>query len=260
MTDYAIAAPAQASLPVAESAAVFPVGRVFCIGRNYAWNPGEARPATMPAWFMKPASAVVPAQGALPYPPQTAEFYHEVELVVAIGVGGSHIDAAQVAARHVWGYAVGLDLTRGDLQQRAKQSGGPWEAAKAFDCSAPCTPVVPAQVCGHPTHGAIWLTVNGVDRQRADLSDLLWPVPELIAMLSRSITLAPGDLVFTGTPAGVGALQIGDAVRAGVAGVAELAMTVTAPAGLLPAAGGAATPSSRAFSPAWHSPLTGAHS
>ncbi|RYF23887.1 MAG: FAA hydrolase family protein [Comamonadaceae bacterium] len=230
MTDLVISAPAPVTLAVAGSTAVFPVGRVFCIGRNYAWSPGEGRPAEMPAWFMKPATAVVPAHGALPYPPETAEFCHEVELVVAIGRGGSRIDPAQVQAHHVWGYAAGLDLTRRDLQQRAKQAGGPWEPAKAFDHSAPCTPLVPAQACGHPRRGAIWLTVNGVERQRADLADLLWPVPELIAMLSRSVTLAPGDLVFTGTPVGVGALQVGDAVCAGVAGVGELAMTVTAPA------------------------------
>lgn len=228
MTSFAIPVPAPVTLAVAGSSARFPVGRVFCIGRNYAWSADEPRPAEMPAWFMKPASAVVPAQGALHCPPQTTEFCHEVELVVAIGQGGRGIDPARAEAGHVWGYAVGLDMTRRDLQRQAKAAGGPWEPAKAFDHSAPCTPLVLAARCGHPRSGAIWLTVNGVERQRSDLAQLLWPVAELIAMLSRSVTLAPGDLVFTGTPAGVDVLHPGDSVRAGVDGIGELAMDVTA--------------------------------
>ena len=226
MMDFVFPAPAPASLPVAGGSAVFPVGRVFCIGRNYRWAVGEAAPQEMPAWFMKPASAVMPARGVLPYPPATSDFCHEIELVVAIGLGGRDIAAAQVQARHIWGYAAGLDLTRRDLQQQAKRSGGPWEAAKAFDHSAPCSPIVPAAVCGHPRRGAVWLAVNGVERQRADLCDLLWPVPELVAMLSRSVALAPGDLIFTGTPAGVGALQPGDALSAGIAGIGKFSMAV----------------------------------
>lgn len=226
MLNFVIPSPAPITLAVAGSAALFPVARVFCIGRNYAWSQEEPRPTAMPAWFMKPASAVVPAQGLLPYPPATRDFCHEIELVVAIGRGGRDIAADQAAAHHIWGYGVGLDLTRRDLQQQAKQAGGPWEPAKAFDHSAPCTPLVPAAVCGHPNAGAIWLSVNGVERQRADLSGLLWPVPALVAMLSRSVTLVPGDLVYTGTPAGVGALHIGDAVCGGVAGIGQLSMTV----------------------------------
>ena len=226
MTPLVFPAPVPTTLAVAGSTALFPVGRVFCIGRNYAWSPDESRPTDMPAWFMKPASAVVPAEGALPYPPETADFCHEIELVVALGRGGRDLDPAQVASQHIWGYAAGLDLTRRDLQQEAKRVGGPWEPAKAFDHSAACTPVVPAAVCGHPQQGAIWLSVNGIDRQRADLSGLLWPVAELVAMLSRSVLLAPGDLVYTGTPAGVGPLHVGDVIRAGVAGIAELSMTV----------------------------------
>lgn len=226
MTDFVFPAPAPTTLAVAGRTAVFPVGRVYCIGRNYRWQPDEPAPRDMPAWFMKPANAVVPAHGVLPCPPGTDDFCHEVELVVAIGLGGRDIDPARVAAHHVWGYAAGLDLTRRDLQQRAKQVGGPWEPAKAFDHSAPCSPLVPAAVCGHPTRGAIWLAVNGIERQRADLSDLLWPVPELVAMLSRSVTLAPGDLVYTGTPAGVGPLQPGDIVRGGVADIGSFSMTV----------------------------------
>ena len=178
MTEFVLPAPAPTTLPVSGSAAVFPVGRVFCIGRNYKWSAHEATPVDMPGWFMKPANAVVPAHGVLPYPPCTGDFCHEIELVVAIGRGGRDIGAAQVQSHHVWGYAAGLDLTRRDLQQQAKRAGGPWEAAKAFDHSAPCTPLVPAAACGHPERGAVWLTVNGVERQRADLCDLIWSVPE----------------------------------------------------------------------------------
>lgn len=226
MTDFVLPAPAPARLPVAGSAAVFPVGRVFCIGRNYRWAVDEAAPTDMPSWFMKPASAVVPARGVLPYPPATGDFCHEIELVVAIGRGGQNIAASQVEAHHIWGYAAGLDLTRRDLQQQAKRTGGPWEAAKAFDHSAPCSPIVPSAACGHPRRGAVWLALNGVERQRADIADLLWSVPELVAMLSRSVTLMPGDLIYTGTPAGVGSLQAGDVVQGGVAGIGEFSMTV----------------------------------
>ncbi|CAB3816699.1 fumarylacetoacetate hydrolase family protein [Achromobacter animicus] len=229
MTDLVFPALAPTTLPIAGSAARFPVARVFCIGRNYRWLPDEARPAEMPAWFMKPASAVFPAAGALPYPADTADYCHEIELVVAIGLGGKDIAAADVEARHIWGYAAGLDMTRRDLQQQAKRAGGPWEPAKAFDHSAPCTAIVPADACVHPREGALWLSVNGEDRQRADISGLLWSVPELVAMLSRSVALAPGDLVFTGTPAGVGPLGPGDVVSAGVAGIGDLTMTVAAP-------------------------------
>jgi fumarylpyruvate hydrolase len=226
MAQFVFPAPAPTALPVAGNEAVFPVGRVYCIGRNYAWSQDEARPRDMPAWFMKPSTAVVVAEGELPYPPETSDFCHEIELVVAIGRGGREIDAARVESDHIWGYAAGLDLTRRDLQQQAKRGGGPWEASKAFDHSAPCTPVVPVAACGHPRQGAVWLAVNGSERQRGDLSGLLWPVADLIAMLSRSVTLAPGDLVFTGTPAGVGPLQPGDVVSGGVAGVGRFSMTV----------------------------------
>lgn len=225
--DFVIAPPAVPSLPVKGGDARFPVARVFCIGRNYRWQPGEPAPREMPGWFMKPASAVVPAAGALPYPPQTEDFCHEVEWVVAIGQGGADIEAG-AALRHVYGYAAGLDLTRRDLQQAAKRAGNSWEAAKAFDHSAPCTPIVPAAVCGHPQRGAIWLAVNGEERQRADIADLLWPVPALIAMLSRSVALQPGDLIYTGTPAGVAALLPGDVLAAGVDGIGAITMTVAA--------------------------------
>lgn len=227
--ELAFPAPAPVTLPISGSAARFPVARVFCIGRNYRWLPDEPQPSAMPAWFMKPASAVFAASGALPYPADTADYCHEIELVVAIGHGGKDIAPEDVEARHIWGYAAGLDMTRRDLQQQAKRAGGPWEPAKAFDHSAPCTPIVPAAACGHPRAGALWLAVNGVDRQRADLSGLLWSVPELVAMLSRSVALAPGDLVYTGTPAGVGAVAPGDVVTAGIARIGELTLTVAAP-------------------------------
>ncbi|PZP93260.1 MAG: fumarylacetoacetate hydrolase [Variovorax paradoxus] len=226
MTSYVLPPAAPVTLAVAGTPTLFPVNRVFCIGRNYAWGPDEARPAEMPAWFMKPASAVVPAAGPLPYPPQTTELCHEIELVVAIGLGGRDIDATQ-APQHIWGYAAGLDLTRRDLQQQAKRAGGPWEPAKAFDHSAPCTPLVPAAAIGHPRQGTVWLAVNGVQRQRADIADLLWPVAELVAMLSRSVALLPGDLLYTGTPAGVGPLQPGDRLTGGVTGIGDFSMTVT---------------------------------
>lgn len=227
-TNFALPPPEVTTLAVADSAKVFPVGRAYCIGRNYTWNQDDkARPREMPPWFMKPASAVIPASGEIPYPPGTQDFCHEIELVVAIGVGGRNIAPADVESLHIWGYAVGLDLTRRDLQQRAKHAGEPWEAAKAFDNSAPCTPLVPASACGHPKQGAIWLTVNGVERQRGDLSELLWSVPELVSMLSQSVTLQPGDLIFTGTPAGVGALDVGDVVSGGVAGVGQFTLSIS---------------------------------
>jgi len=226
MATLAVAPPALTTVAVAGSDAVFPVNRVFCIGRNYSWQADEPAPQAMPAWFMKPATAVVAASGELPYPPETHDFCHEVELVVAIGWGGRDIHPDDVETRHVWGYAIGLDLTRRDLQQRAKLAGGPWEAAKAFDASAPCGPLRPAAQCGHPRSGAIWLQVNGQVRQAADLAGLLWPVPQLVAMLSRSVALQPGDLIYTGTPAGVGPLLPGDLIHAGIDGLGDIHMQV----------------------------------
>lgn len=224
--DFVLPPPVPNALPVAHGTAYFPIHRVFCIGRNYRWLPDEPAPTDMPAWFMKPATAVELASGTLPYPPGTDAFCHEVELVVAIGRGGRDIDPRD-ASDHIWGYAAGLDMTRRDLQLQAKQNGGPWEPAKAFDHSAPCSAIVPATHCGHPREGVIHLSVNGVERQRADLADLLWSVPELVAMLSRSVSLLPGDLIFTGTPTGVAPLEPGDVIHAGVAGIGEITLTVT---------------------------------
>jgi fumarylpyruvate hydrolase len=229
MTEYVFPPAAPVSLPIAGSSQRFPVARVYCIGRNYRWHADEPPQTEMPAWFMKPANAVIPAQGMLRCPPETEAFCHEIELVVALGRGGRDIDPSDVEARHIWGYSAGLDMTRRDLQQQAKRVGGPWEPSKAFDDSAPCTALVPASVCGHPGKGAIWLSVNGAERQRADVSDLLWSVPELVAMLSRSVTMMPGDLIFTGTPSGVAPVQSGDVVTAGVDGIGQLTMVVSDP-------------------------------
>lgn len=216
------------SLAIRDSSRRFPIRRVFCIGRNYPWPaPGSAVPVEReaPFYFMKPADAVVPACGTIAVPPLTNEFCHEIELVVAIGTDGARI-APESALRHAWGYAAGLDLTRRDLQVAAKQAGRPWEASKAFDASAPCTPLVPAASCAVPTAGAIWLAVNGVERQRADLADLLWSVAEVISVISDSVTLRAGDLIFTGTPSGVGALVPGDEIQGGVDGVASFTLRV----------------------------------
>jgi len=220
---------ATADLAIAGRTERFALGRVYCAGRNYPWPDAAGTAREAPYFFMKPAGTVVAAVGTLPYPTQTTEFCHEVELVVAIGRDGADL-APEQALDHVWGYGVGLDLTRRDLQQQAKQLGRPWEAAKAFDSSAPCSPLVPAADIGHPRCGAIWLSVNGRERQRADLRDLLWPVPELLAALSRCFTLRAGDLVFTGTPHGVGTVKPGDALEAGVDGIGRLALGIGAAA------------------------------
>jgi fumarylpyruvate hydrolase len=163
----------------------------------------------------------VPSGALIDYPPQTGNFHHEIELVVAIGRGGRNI-GVEAAYEHVFGYAVGIDLTRRDLQLQARDAGRPWEWGKSFDQSAPCAPLVPAALIGHPSSGRIWLSVNGTVRQDADISQLIWSVPEVIAFVSHSMTLQPGDLIFTGTPAGVGALVPGDVVEGGVDGVGTI--------------------------------------
>ena len=230
------------SVAIARSAARFPVRRVFCIGRNYWWQAGE-KDAVLgpdrdereaPFFFMKPSDALVPASGDIAYPPATASFCHEVELVIAIGKDGADIPA-ESALSHVWGYALGLDLTRRDLQLDAKAAGRPWEGAKAFDASAPITPLVPVAPAQpgslsaadqHPESGAIWLAVNGEVKQQADLSDQIWQPKDLIRFLSKSVTLRAGDLIFTGTPVGVSALQRGDVITAGIDGLSELSVTI----------------------------------
>ena len=216
------------SVPVHATDARFPVRRIYCVGRNYADHAREmgADPDREPPFFFgKPQDAVVPGGGAVPYPPATANLHHEVELVVALGRGGRDIPVEEAQAC-IFGYAVGVDLTRRDLQAQAKAAGQPWETAKGFDLSAPISAITPAAACGPLASGAIWLEVNGQVRQQGDLRDLIWSVPEVVAHLSTLFTLAPGDLIFTGTPAGVGALVRGDRVRCGIDGLGELELVI----------------------------------
>jgi fumarylpyruvate hydrolase len=206
----------------------FPVHRIYCVGRNYADHVREmgADPAREPpCFFSKPADAVVANGAPVPYPPRTANFHHEIELVVAIGRGGSRI-AADRALEHVFGYAVGNDLTRRDLQAAAKDKGLPWDTAKGFDHSAPVTAIRRVSDAGHPVQGAIWLEVNGERRQQADLAEMIWSVPEIIAELSTYYELQPGDLIFTGTPAGVGRVVRGDSLVGGIDGLDTLRTTI----------------------------------
>ena len=208
----------------------FPVRRIVCIGKNYAAHTREMGgdpDRTPPTFFTKAADTVVPGGGAIKYPPRTNDLHHEIELVVAIGEAGSDISVDD-ALNYVFGYAVGIDLTRRDLQAAAKSTGGPWDAAKSFDQSAPISDIVPAGESGHPSSGRIWLSVNDEVRQDGDLDELIWSVPECIAELSAYSALAPGDLVFTGTPAGVGPINTGDKVRGGVDGVGEIEIEITA--------------------------------
>ncbi|GAA0836828.1 fumarylacetoacetate hydrolase family protein [Cupriavidus pauculus] len=228
MTDFVIDPPAQPSVAVAGSTARFPIRRVFCVGRNYAAHAremGKDPDREPPFFFTKPADAVVPAEGTVPYPPLTENLHHEIELVVAIGKGGANVSAAQ-ALDLVWGYGVGVDLTRRDLQDVAKKMSRPWDWSKSFDASGPCGPLQPVSAVGHPSKGAIWLNVNGETRQKGDLDELIWPVADVIAYISEAMTLQPGDLIFTGTPAGVGALNPGDTVSSGVEGVGEITFTI----------------------------------
>ncbi len=227
---FVFSPPVQASLAVANSDARFPVRRIFCVGRNYeahAREMGNDPTREPPFFFTKPADAAVDTPCAIAYPPLTQDLHHEIELVIAIGRGGANIASDAVQA-HIWGASVGIDLTRRDLQATAKKMGRPWDWAKAFDRSAPIAPIVPIADVTSLRAGRIWLAVNGEVRQDADIADLIWPVSEHIAILSQSVTLAPGDLVMTGTPAGVGALVPGDVVTGGVDGIGALSVTIAA--------------------------------
>ena len=213
----------QVSVAVAGSDARFPVRRVYCVGRNYADHAKEMGADTRepPFFFSKPADALVPGGGEVAYPLATSNLQHEVELVVALGKGGSNIPLEQ-ALGCVFGYAVGFDLTKRDLQQRAKDKGHPWDMGKGFDQGGPIGAIQPVSAVGHPAHGAVWLKVNGELRQNGDLEQMSWKVAEVIANLSTYVALAPGDLIFTGTPAGVSTIVRGDVIEGGVAGVGEL--------------------------------------
>lgn len=216
--------PATPAIPVYGSPAVFPVRRIYCVGRNYADHAREmgGDPNREPPFFFgKPHDAVVPSGGDVSYPPCTSNLHYEVELVVALARGGRDIPVAE-AHGCIFGYAVGIDLTRRDLQAGSKEKGQPWDTAKGFDQSAPISPITPVSPEGHPASGAIWLSVNGVEKQRGDLSQMTWRVSEVIAHISRFVALAPGDLIFTGTPSGVGPIVPGDRVRCGIDGLGEL--------------------------------------
>jgi fumarylpyruvate hydrolase len=221
--NYVIAAPTPPSVEVKGTDNRFPVRRIFCVGRNYAAHAREMGndDREPPFFFTKPADAVVANNSSIPYPPRTANFHHEVELVVALGGGGANVAESDANAL-IYGYAVGIDLTRRDLQSDAKDNGRPWDTSKGFDRSAPIAALHTRKEVGLIESGEIWLTVNGKDRQRANLAEMTWKVPEIIAELSTLFELAPGDLIFTGTPAGVGALTRGDTIEAGIAGLTTL--------------------------------------
>ena len=225
---YVIDPPVQASIPVAGQKGRFPVHRIFCVGRNYAAHAremGKDPEKEPPFFFMKPADAVLPDGAPMHYPPGTSNLHHEIELVVALHRGGTKIPAAR-ALDHVYGYAVGLDMTRRDLQAQARDLGRPWDFGKAFDESAPIGAIHPVASHGHHSAGAITLDVNGERRQTGDLRDLIWSVPETIAYLSDYYRLQPGDLIFTGTPAGVSAVKQGDLLVGAVEGLARLEVRI----------------------------------
>jgi len=218
----------QPSVEVVGSDERFPVHRVYCVGRNYAKHAREMGmdpDREPPFFFAKPADAVVANGTPVPYPPRTSNLHHEIELVVAIGTGGSDI-LLDSALAHVYGYAVGLDLTRRDLQFAARDQGRPWDVSKGFDHSAPVSAIRPASEMRHLEQGAIWLEVNGETRQRANLSEMIWSVAEIVAELSTYYELRPGDLIFTGTPEGVGPLKRGDSLVGGIDGLETLRITI----------------------------------
>ncbi|RAI45076.1 fumarylacetoacetate hydrolase family protein [Rhodoplanes roseus] len=227
---YVIDPPPQATLAVAGSDKLFPVRRIWCVGRNYIehireMGNDEREP---PFFFAKPADAVAPDGSTVPYPPLTKDMHHEVELVVALKGGGRNIKTED-ALELVWGYGVGIDLTRRDLQIASRKIQRPWEIGKAFDASAPCGALKPASEIGHPSKGRITLSCNGTLRQDGDLDQMIWNVPEVISKLSESVALAPGDIIMTGTPAGVAATVPGATLECTVEGVGTLTVTIGKP-------------------------------
>lgn len=229
---FVVPPPPTVTVPVHGSADLFPVRRIFCVGRNYAAHAremGHDPDREAPFFFTKPADAIVvcadPARPtAVAYPSQTKNLHHEMEMVVAMKSGGADI-AVDRALSHVYGYAAGLDMTRRDLQNQAKDMGRPWDMGKGFDQSAPITPIQPAAKIGHPAKGKIWVKVNGTTRQEGDLADMIWNVPDTIAYLSGLVELAAGDLIYTGTPEGVGPVVAGDRMDGHVDGVGDIAIT-----------------------------------
>lgn len=224
---YVIAPPAIPALPVEGSEQLFPVNRIFCIGRNYAAHAVEMGhdPDKEPPFFFFKHQSNLSVGEDFPYPVKTSDVHYEIEMVVALAKGGANISVDD-ALDHVFGYGVGLDMTRRDLQGEAKKLGRPWEVAKSFDKSAPCGPLMPASLIGHPTDGEVTLDVNGERRQNGDLNQMLWKVPEMIAILSQYFELQPGDLIMSGTPSGVGPIERGDVMHGKVAGVGEITVSV----------------------------------
>ncbi|MFC1612198.1 fumarylacetoacetate hydrolase family protein [Myxococcota bacterium] len=223
--EHVITLPPRPTLPVKGCDGPFPVHQIWCVAKNYAAHAREmgADPQRQPPrFFAKPANAVVGPGELVAYPPQTSELHHEVELVMALATGGRDIPVDE-ALSHVFGCAVGLDLTRRDLQRAAKEAGQPWDLGKGFDHAAPCSEIVAGPP---PTSAELWLSVNGDERQRGNVADMTWDPAELIARLSSFVSLMPGDLIFTGTPAGVGPLAVGDRVEAGVEGLARLSVDI----------------------------------
>ncbi|MBX3529787.1 MAG: fumarylacetoacetate hydrolase family protein [Rhizobiaceae bacterium] len=228
MTQYVFEPAPVATVAVAGAAARFPVRRILCVGRNYAEHAREmgGNPEREPPFFFtKPADAVVDSGVRIPYPALTKNLHHEIELVVAIGKGGADIAPAD-ALSHVWGYGVGIDLTRRDLQDAAKKAARPWDWSKGFDRSAPCSPLVPAARVTQPLAGRIWLAVDGVVKQDGRLEDLIWPVPDIVAIASQGVELRPGDLIFTGTPAGVGPVPPGSLLTGGIDGIGTIDISI----------------------------------
>jgi fumarylpyruvate hydrolase len=224
---FVITPPPVAALPVKDDERRFPVHRIYCVGRNYAAHAVEMGhdPDKEPPFFFQKNPDNLVLDGRFPYPSASRDVHHEIELVVALARGGTGIPV-ETALDHVFGYAVGLDMTRRDLQGAAKDLGRPWEVGKAFERSAPCTPLVPAATIGHPTSGAIWLEVNGEIRQQGDLNQLIWKIPEMISYLSDLFELQPGDLIMSGTPSGVGPVTRGDRLHGHVDGVGDLEVVV----------------------------------
>lgn len=229
MSEFAITPPPPVTLPIQGQAERFPVSQIYCVGRNYADHAiemGHNPDREAPFFFMKPRYAVLPEGGDLVYPALTQDLHHEVELVVAIGQGGRNVSVAD-ATSMIYGYAVGIDFTRRDLQGEAKDKGRPWEAGKSFVHAAPISAIAPVTRTGVIEEGMISLTVNGETRQQGDVNQMIWKVPEVIARISELFCLEPGDLIFTGTPAGVGAVKPGDVLEAKVPGVGELTVSLT---------------------------------
>lgn len=224
MDSFVLPKPETPSVAVIGTDKRFAVRRIFCVGRNYAEHAKEMGNDPVrdpPFFFSKPADSVVDHGAVLPYPRQTANLHHEAELVVAIGLGGAEISANQ-ALTHVWGYGVGNDLTRRDLQATAKEMRRPWDLAKGFDNSAVCGPLHPVSSVGHIKQGRITARVNGDLRQSGDIGEMIWPVADVISFLSHSVDLAAGDLIFTGTPAGVGEIRRGEKCTVAIAGLGEI--------------------------------------